>query len=89
MRTKPGTPLEQYKRNYLKDASVEKRIYYILINTKDHMIAKRDIRMRLRRLDYFESVYTHLLDEGAISEWGSGKKGDPVVVRLDKPDYLK
>lgn len=88
MRTKPGVPLDQYKRNYTKDVSVEKRIYYILISTKDQLAPRRDIRMRLRRIPWFQDVYNHLLDEGVISEWGSGKKGDPMITRLEKPEYL-
>jgi hypothetical protein len=72
-----------------KDVQNAQRIYQILINAEGQQIAKREIVMRLGYRKLFQDCYDHLIGKGAISEWGSGKKGDPIVVRLGKPDYLK
>jgi hypothetical protein len=62
------------------------KIYLILINTKDHQIARREIRMRLRYRPDFESVYQDMLIQGVIEEFGAGKKNSTKTVRLLKSD---
>jgi len=62
------------------------KIYLILINTKDHQIARREIRMRLRHRPDFEPVYQDMLIQGIIDEFGTGKKDSTKITRLLKSD---
>jgi hypothetical protein len=66
--------------------STRKKIGYLLVNTKDHMIARREIFKRLSYRKDFLTVYALMIMEGTISEQGSGRKGSQKVVRLLAPD---
>lgn len=66
--------------------STHQKIWQILINTKDHQIARREIRMRLRHRADFETVYQAMLSQHIIDESGTGKKSNTKIVRLLKSD---
>jgi len=68
---------------------INHRLLKLLESAPNHQLPRRDVFKRLNYDKQFAGLYDHLLGKGALTEWGSGKKGDPVVVRLDKPDYLK
>ena len=53
-----------------------------LFDANGGQLTKRNVFKYLGYTPMFQSVYDHMLDEGEIEEYGSGKKGDPLVVRL-------
>lgn len=65
--------------------TTRQRIATLLINTKDHVTTKRDIRMRLRHLLDFEEVYADMIAENILQEFGTGRKGSVRQVRLLDP----
>ena len=65
--------------------NTRQRIGMVLVNTKDHQISRREIRMRLRYLPDFQVVYQSMLEQGIITETGSGRKGSTKLVRLLAP----
>lgn len=80
---------KSYPTNYTnKNDQNAQRIYRLLVNAEGQQLAKREIVKRLGYRVLFQDSYDHLLFKGVISEWGSGKKGDPVITRLEKSEYL-
>lgn len=68
---------------------INHRLLKLLESAPGRQMPRRDIFKRLSYDRQFAGLYEHLIGKVAITEYGTGKKGDPVVVRLEKPDYLK
>jgi hypothetical protein len=65
--------------------STQKKIALLLINTIDHSLPRREIRMRLRHRKDFESVYALLLFAHVLEETGAGTKYSPRITHLLDP----
>jgi hypothetical protein len=79
-----------YRSTYTKkDETTARRIYYLLLNTRDWQIEKRQITMRLGYRPLFQECYQDLLAKHVLTELGSGKPGDPCIVRLANHEYFK
>lgn len=63
------------------------RITKFLLASPGQRATRRDIFKRFSYIPMFQDSYDHLVFKAVIREWGSGKKGDPIVVRLERPDF--
>jgi hypothetical protein len=68
---------------------INHRLLKLLESAPGQQLPRRDIFKRLSYDSQFAGLYEHLLGKTALREYGTGKKGDPIVVRLEKSDYLK
>ena len=71
-----------------KNVGNAERITRILRASPGQQALKRDIFKRLGYRMLFQDAYGHLVFKAVIKEWGSGKKGDPVIVRIERPDFI-
>ena len=72
--------------------TTKQKIVWLLTNTRDHALPKRDILMRVSRRRDFQEVYQQMIDLHIIEEWGQGKSGlsgsTKIVRKADEPDRV-
>jgi hypothetical protein len=60
--------------------TTQQKILGFIINTRDHVSTRRDIRMRIRHRPDFAQAYQDLLAQGLIAERGEGCRGSVKMV---------